>query len=367
MPEPTTPTAPAKQDPISAAMADLQQTLKATPPASTPPPVPEPAAPTTAPVTAPAADGTVAPAPPAEPPSFEFKHKPKSEDWKFVNSERARLAKELEEANGKLSKIGDPEHILKLSEEAEGLRKTLREVAADRDPELQAQYQSRRASLVADAKEAVGSELADEIGRVLERYGAQAGPKIRELAKEHQLDQFSATQLAAAVSGLKSLEAEREGLVKRSAENWSRHVTEQTLAQERQVKQAMAARESALADLLKQHADNPLLKDGAEEVGAVAKRVLVGDMDTDEVARAALMVGAYPRLVKHTQSQAGKIAELEALVAKLRGDAPGGGSGATAPSGGPSPLPSGFKPGVITPGVSAGSLAMQEMRRAGVS
>lgn len=348
-------------------MASLNATLKATPPASTPPPptaeVPSAAPPTPA-VVAPAAE--VAPAPPVEPPSFDIAKPTKAEQWKQVKERAEQSEARAAKAEAMLAKIGDPERVLKLSEEAEQLRRTLREVAADRDPELQAQFNTRRAALVEDAKEAVGAELAGEVATVLERYGANAGPKIRELLKEHTLDQLAVTQLASAVSGIKQIEAERKGLVERSAQNWSKHVTEQTLAQERQMKQALAQRESALEDLMRENAGNPLLKDGGDEVAAVARRVLTGDMDHDEVARAALMVGTFPRLVTQAQKQAARIAELEAQVNKLLGGAPGSGGGASAPSGAPNALPPTGRAGVITPGLSAGSLAMQAMRQQGV-
>lgn len=375
MPDTNVPTKPSEPNPMAAFMQKVAEisTTGSAPPTTAPPTSPAPP-----PSPAPAAPAKPAEPPPAEPTKLDpaklaFDKPSKSEQWREVKAAKEAAERKAQELEAKLAKLGDVETLMKSQEELANLRRQLREVAVERDPEFQSQYQAQRKAHIAEARDAVGPDLADEVERILDRYGEAAGPRIRDLVKEHNLDQFAATQLASAVTGLRNVEVNKRELARRSAENWDKNVTEQTLAHRRAQEQALAARQQALDALLEEHKEHPLLKPkdekdtGPSEALAVAKRVAALDLEPDELARVALMSATYPRVLGALQESTSRIAELEAQLTELRGAQPRAGNGTFAPKGGgTAKLPDLPKPGEYNPTLSAASLWEQTVRQAGM-
>lgn len=307
-------------------------------PASTPaPPVASPGESTPA-VTQPAPS----PAAPFDPDKLPADFRPKAEHWKTVNAERQRLREELAVVKKQIEELGDINTLKGLAAEKAELEKQLRMVAAERDPEMQRTFNTQRESLIEEAKSAVPGEVVAKVESILKRHGAAAAPHLRDLIREHELDAFAQSQLASVVSGLRAVEANRERLVRESAENWNKLVTEQRLTSQRQQEQAQRQLQQALEERLALvQKENPLFqprdeaeKPEVEEAIAVAKRVATGEVDMEERLNVALSAAAYPRLAKAYQRLYADYSKLQSAAQSLRGAQPGAGERTGVPAGG---------------------------------
>lgn len=304
----------------------------------------EPSAPPPAPA---ATQPAPQPAVPFDPSNIPADFRPKAEHWKTVNAERMRLREELAATKKQIEELGDITTLKNIAAEKANLEKQLRMVAAERDPELQRTFTSQREALLEEAKGAVPSELSSKVESILKRHGAASAPHLRDFIREHDLDAFGQSQLAAVVAGLRSLETNRERIVQESADNWNKLVTEQKLTSERQQQQAQRELQQALEDRLGVvQKENPLFqvttKEEEPEVAeaiAIARRVAQGNVDIEERLNAALATAAYPRLVKAYQKLHADYNQLQTAAQSLRGATPG--------AGGRSDLPSGDTGGVV--------------------
>ena len=321
-------------------LADAALKVEGKPATPPPPPDDKKESPKTEPDPEPAKQGDVPQPKAVDPASLRFDkgYPTKSEQWKEVKLARERAEARVKELEAQIQSLGDVESLKRLQDEHTALRTTFREVAIERDPEFVAQYTTQRTNFIADAKEAAGEQGA-EVAAILERHGASATPYIRELAKKHEWDQYTASQVAASVSALRTLETNRANAIKQARDNWDKYQTEQTAAARRAAEQAQRERQQALEQHLKAVSEvHPFLqkRDGEEahnaavdESIAVARRVVQGDLDAEDLARVALMASVYNPTVAWAERLAKENDELRAELKKLGGAAPGPGGGAS--------------------------------------
>lgn len=340
--------------PPAPSLADFQAGLeqvfaaKAADPHADPDAAPEPEAPSSP------EDTTAAPSPtaPAQPkpsasksPVAELPTRgPKAAQWKEVNEDRERLRSRVAELETSLKGYQDKEvdfgQVEPLKKKVAEYDKILREVAAERHPDLIGPIQAKMNQAVDLVKRAISDQAQQaEVMQLLQQPPSEQRDTALEKILE-DLPQLRRGRLEKAMLTMEEALGERATLASRSAEaiaqrQQAEQQRRQSVLQEFDAELKDWTGDEKGLDLLRSIVGNAEHNARAKTIAETARSLYSGNVQKPrDVARAALWASVAPYLVEHNTALMGEVEKLNSEINKLKGVSPGlGGSSATAPAG----------------------------------
>lgn len=309
----------------AAPVAPAAPTVPAAPAAA-----PQPAAPTT-----PAPATPAAPSTPPAPPSY-----PRSalqwEEWK--KAERERVQKEFEERY-KTATPQDTEAITRIQKERDDLATRLRTVAIERDPAFEKEFNTATQAVVDMAKTSLGTNSDTGI-KILNMQPSEARDTAIEKLME-SLPAYKQTQFAYALAEMDKLRNIKSAKIQESVANWNNLQAESNARTEKERQTMTGVFDKTLNEWSDPQKGLAILqpRDGdeawnarVEETKQLAKDIFSGELEVDELARAAIWAASAKGLLEELGSAQEQLKAKEAEIAQLKGLSPGadGQTGTTA-------------------------------------
>lgn len=298
----------------------------------TPPPPPASPTATAPPTAAPGAPPTPPAGEPAEPPPASAtptpkapvpelpSRSPKAADWKAVNEERARLRERVSQ----LEKRVEPEEVERIRGERDSYQKLLREIAAERDPELIGPIMQKEQLAIDLAKAALPADLQEEGLALLRAPDEKRLDEILENLSTIKRERFTKAILA-----YEEAQNERKSLGQRSQEVITRRQQEQ----QQRAQQISKEFEVELSDWTSEEKGVAMLrpKEGDAEHNERAKNIMESarvlfsghKLTPREFARAAIRATIAPFLEQQNAALLAERDQLQAEITKMKGGAPG--------------------------------------------
>lgn len=279
----------------------------------------------------------------------------KSAQWKEVKEEREKLRGRVTELETKLkeveslsSRYADYEETKKKLEQYQA---TLREVAAERDPELVAPIISRINAAAAIVKQSIPADLQDEALALMKQPPTDARDEALSKILE-TLPILRQDRVRTAIREMESAMEERGQLAAKSQQAIERRQQaeqqrRQQMQQEFEQEMAEWTSESKGLEMLRTIPGNNEHNERARNIQESAKMLFGGSkLSTREFARAALWATTAPYLAEQNQSLVQQLAERDEIIAKLKATNPdiaggtaGGDNGEAAPATKPEGMP----------------------------
>lgn len=285
-------------------------------------------------------DKTVEPKPPEKPAEVAKTEKPTEpkspsrENFEKLESEAKRwreeankLKPEYEQTKAKLAEMEaklestsklQPEYE-QAKQQLEEYQKLVKEFYVERDPQFQAHFGQRISTAVLEAKEAVGTELANKIEQVLQVPPSNfRDQQVAELSEG--LNDFSKAALVSAYTELKRAERERKAELHKSSENYKK-LQEVNAKKQQEEAAKVAENRNALLSIVNNQIEPELVgtePELAQSIKANVKRMVNGEMDAKgytEVLVFAAKGQKYDAIMKEKDD---KIAKLEAQLDELQ-------------------------------------------------
>lgn len=290
-------------------------------------------------------------------PEWKPKTQEASKHWDEMKTRHAadlaQARADVEAAKAELAKakeINSPE-VDNLRKELTQYREILRDVAIERDPEFKQRFGTRQDAAINAAKLAAG-ESATKLETLLKSpSGPWRDEQINALIED--LPASSQRRVNASLSILEQIDVERETeiAVRRTSfdQKQSLLLTQQQRQQEERMKQLTGAFDSTLKEWSDPKNGNPFFveKDGDNEHNSgvkegveLSKAIFNGNLEPQDLARAALWAAMGPRALKVATDAIARAEKAEKMIAKIQGVQPGtgrGGSVGDVPSGGDVP------------------------------
>lgn len=291
------------------------------------PPPPE----TTAP---PAPPPKVAPRPTrtGPPQTPEEKRNAIASQWKEVNADRDKLRARVQELEGQLTGLGqlktNAEAAKSWEAKAQEYDKILREVAAERHPELIGPIQQRQQQAVTTAKAAVPKDQAETIANLLQQPDSQQRDEAIEGIMEN-LSSVKRARLARAIAEYEDAQSQRANLSQRSQEAFQ---ARQKQIQDQHQK-GLQIFDQEVAEWTNPEHGLEMLVEKAGDTAHNQRRAAIlnnaralfsGEVsNVQDIARAALWSAFGESLSRQNLAQAKEIQRLTAEITALKGGGPG--------------------------------------------
>lgn len=280
---------------------------------------------------------------------------PKAAQWKEVNDERARLRQQVTKLEADLKTYHDRDtdfaQLEPLKAKVAEYDKILREVAAERHPELIGPIQAKVQAATELAKKAVTDpELQQQVLTLLRQ--PQSDERDEALQKVmDDLPQIRRGRLEKAILDIDAAQDERASLSSRSAEaiNQRQEADRQrrsAVLKEFDVELADWIGDEKGLDILRTVTGNNEHNTRAKEIVEKARQLYGGNVQKPrDVARAALWASVAPYVVEQNNALLSELEKVKGEIGKLRAMTPGfEGQGSAATTGdetGESDLPKG--------------------------
>lgn len=290
-------------------------------------------------------------------PEWKPKTQEASKHWEEMKAKHAadiaQAKADVEAAKAELAraKADKSPEVEKLQTELNQYREILRDVAIERDPEFKQRFGTRQEAAINAAKLAAG-EAAGKLEALLK---APSSPwrdeQINALMED--LPASSQRRVNAALAVLEQIDVERESEIasRRTTfdQKQSALMTQQQRQHEERVKQLTGAFDATLKEWSDPKSGNPFFveKEGDDEHNAgvkegieLSKAIFNGQMEPQDLARAALWAAMGPRALDVATKAIARAEKAERMIAKLQGVQPGagrGGSVSETPAGGEIP------------------------------
>lgn len=267
----------------------------------------------------------------------------KQSQWKELREARDRFQARSTELETEVSKLkqdmGKYSEYDKIVKERDDYRKLVREIAAERDPELVGPIMQKVNSALELAKSALPADLQEQGLQLLQQPPSEA----RDTAMEEIMEKLTSLRrgrFEQAVLNMEAAQRDRNGLYQQSqqaierrqqAEQQRRAQIDGEFATELQDWQA----EDAGIGLLRQIPGNAEHNNRAKEIAETAKMLFNGSKLTPrEFARSAVWATVAPYLAQDNANLIQKVSELTAEIDRIRGSNPplGDAAGDTAAS-----------------------------------
>jgi len=261
----------------------------------------------------------------------------RAEDWKAVKAERDKWRAEAEALRARPAAAESPEELVKLKAERDQYRDLVRQAAIERDPDFNREFTTRRKVAIDQAKMAAGGK-SDEIGKLLEQPASQW--------RDGQLDTLladmpaaSQRRLNAALAVLDQIDIDRTSRIEQARVTWDSRQAANLEQQNKQVAERQQDMNRTFESILSEYqrpGDGGIFfyqaKEGDEahnrgiaESVQIAKDLLAGKLDKEDMVRGALIVGASERLFRQMETMEADNQALRKQIKKLRGVDPGAG------------------------------------------
>ncbi|MDA1277243.1 MAG: hypothetical protein O2960_24800 [Verrucomicrobia bacterium] len=260
-----------------------------------------------------------------------------SQEVAQIKSDTDKLKAELQAARA----AGDSEEVKKIKDELSQYREIIRDVAIERDPDFKQRYSARQDAAISAAKLAAG-DAAPQLEALLK---APSGPwrdeQINSLIED--LPASSQRRVGAALGVLDQIDIERDTEIASRRTQFDQKqsalMTQQQRQQEQRTRELTGAFESTLKEWTDNKNGNPFFveKDGDTEHNAavresieLSKSIFNGQLQPDELSRAALWAAMGPRALEGWQIAIARAEKAERMLDKIRGVQPGSGRGGSA-------------------------------------
>lgn len=319
-------------DPMPESMADTPPSEEPAPAVSSTPPSRVAPPPSQATLQQQPASQQTRPPKPPPPATPEAKRTATAQQWKEVNEDRAALRAKVAEFEAEKTKWQQERTALdelpKIKTRADELDKILRQVAAERHPDLIGPIQQRQQTALALAKSVVPSEQADLVAGLL----LQPDSEARTDALSEIVDSLKSVKrgrLEKAINEFDSAVADRNQLAAKSQEVYAQR--QQQIAQQHAANVAQFDTELAdwtnpangLEMLIDKPAD-PAHTERRNRILSNARALFNGEVtDVREIARAALWSAWGQDLARQNLAQAAELKRLNDEVTRLKSGGPG--------------------------------------------
>lgn len=276
----------------------------------------------------------------------------RSEAWDQIKSERDKYRQEAESLRAARASGPETDDVKALREERDKYRDIVRQAAIERDPQFNAEFESRRKVAVQQATLAAGDK-ADALGKLLALPASSwRDQQIDALMEE--MPGASQRRLNAALSVLDQIEIDRQARIEQARASWDQRQAQAMEQQNQQATQRQQKLMGTFDHVLKEYqrpGDDGIYfyqtrdgdeahNSGIQESVQIARDLLGGKLGEEDMVRAALIVGASDRLFKQMEAQESTITELRRTIKRLRGvDPDAGGRADLSDSGKPSRPP----------------------------
>lgn len=292
------------------------------------PPEPEPEEPAS-----PTPDATaksVVPPKPTKPETLEQKRKLTAQQWEEVNKDRAQLRDKLSKLEAERSQWEQAKSAVdeakRLKTERDEYDRILREVAAERHPDLIGPINKKVNDAVELAKMAVPAEQREAVAALLR----QPESDQRDDAIENVLEGLSTmkrNRLIRAIQDVDVANRERSQLAQHSQQMIEQRQKEAQMAMAKAAQEFDAELndwtnpENGVSILTEKSGD---LDHNTRRASIVeqAKAIFNGKLTPREVSRAAIWASLAPALMEQAKGQASEIDKLRARITELEGGGP---------------------------------------------
>lgn len=283
-------------------------------------------------------------------PDFDKVVRPKSSDWKALNHERKQLKAELAQLKAAQTTNGDQTEAFKqLQAERDLLAQRLAETDIERSPEFQAKY----GPLEAATKKAAVSAVPPDRRSAVESLLAMPEGEARDAHLEKMMEDLQPWQqmrLSQAIMESDRIRAMRNQDVEVGKATYQKRQMEGRIRLQQQQDGYMKMLEQEIAKAsdpqkglaVFRRTGDPENDSQVDQTVAVAKHILSGKVEPQELVRAVVWAAVAPRILQSLQSATterdaalARVKELEASGPDLTtgSDVPGTGGG----DGGPEP------------------------------
>jgi hypothetical protein len=278
--------------------------------------------------------------PPGKDSPLDYRPKSKTNQahWKAMREENKALRDQLAAAQGKGAPPA-PAHSqngldpVKLAEERDQLRNELRRVAIERDPTFKQHWDTQKSSIINQAKFAAGG-AAEKLANILQMPGSE----FRDAQIEQLTADFSDSakrRINAALTELDRIDLQRNAEIDAKHQAFESEQAQlsqqQALQQQQQRRQYDQVFEGVLKDwqkpdegmlfYMEQEGDDAH-NAGVKESIEMAKQIYSGNMETEDLARAALLAGSAVRVLKSYESLIQERDALKTQLEKIHGVLP---------------------------------------------
>lgn len=275
----------------------------------------------------------------------------KSAQWKEVKEERDKmrgrvteLEAKLKEVESRSSQYSDYEETKKKLEQYQA---TLREVAAERDPELTAPIIKKMQEAAQLAKTALPAEFQDEALGLMQQPPSEARDNALEKILE-TLPTIRRTRVERAITEMEDAQRQRGQLAEQSQQAIQRRQQaeeQRRMKIQEDFKEELAEWSSEKGpEMFREIPGNKEHNARAREIQENARLLFSGaKITTREFARASMWTALAPHLAEQNSSLMQQISELNEQINKLKGTSPGlGDSGSATTESTPDTKPDGM-------------------------
>lgn len=243
----------------------------------------------------------------------------------------AELEKKLSETSTTI-----PPELEQTKKQLEAANKVLEEFYVEKSPQFQKHFGEREQQAKTELAEAVGSELAPKLEKILKGHGEWRDEQLEEMATE--LSSFKQSAIVKAYSDLKRVEKEKAAELAKASENYAKlrevEGEQQKLTATEEAKQV----ESAFAGELQKFSTLPEFQpvDGNTEHNAaveanrkLARSIATAQLPPAERARLALLAVKGHNSIQTDAIKDALIAKLQKQISEMQGANPtlkGGGA-----------------------------------------